>query len=189
MTDQADSTIASPPPKKRVDNYHRHRRRRRYARIEELLHSDARLEEVVDSTDSATTASPSTATTIAPTTTAAYLLDVLNEDPRNPTQTGDLDPVPEEEEEGEGTAEEHEEKEPFLEMYPTIPCPCPCHENNEQREGRPWLGFGNAAYLVCPMCWVDAYMRAHGDKKRGWDCHAYLSDRGKDPLVPASKQC
>ncbi|KAI1771357.1 hypothetical protein F4818DRAFT_429884 [Hypoxylon cercidicola] len=74
-------------------------------------------------------------------------------------------------------------------MYPTVACPCGCHENDERREGRPWLGFGNAAYLVCPLCWVDAYMHAHGDERRGHDCHRYLRGRGKDPRVPASRQC
>ncbi|KAI1399603.1 hypothetical protein F4819DRAFT_488448 [Hypoxylon fuscum] len=82
--------------------------------------------------------------------------------------------------------EEEEQAEP---MYPTVPCPCPCHENTAAREGRPWLAFGNAAYLVCPLCWVDAYMRAHGDGRRGRDCEAYLRARGKDPRVPASRQC
>ncbi|KAI0131742.1 hypothetical protein F4776DRAFT_664566 [Hypoxylon sp. NC0597] len=75
-------------------------------------------------------------------------------------------------------------------LYPgSIACPCPCHENTARREGRPWLAFSNEAYLVCPLCWVDAYMTAHGDEKRLFDCERYLRARGKDPKVPASKQC
>ncbi|KAI0115162.1 hypothetical protein F4814DRAFT_448995 [Daldinia grandis] len=69
-------------------------------------------------------------------------------------------------------------------------CPCPCHESNFMREGRAWIAFSNAAQLVCPMCWVDAYTRAHGgDRRNGFVCETYLRIRGKDPKVAASKQC
>ncbi|KAI1376695.1 hypothetical protein F4677DRAFT_445016 [Hypoxylon crocopeplum] len=67
------------------------------------------------------------------------------------------------------------------------PCPCGCHENTAQREGRPWIAFSNAAYLVCPLCWVDAYM--HDGGWRGLDCDGFLRGRGLDPKVPASRQC
>ncbi|KAI1661807.1 hypothetical protein F4813DRAFT_345784 [Daldinia decipiens] len=71
-----------------------------------------------------------------------------------------------------------------------LSCPCPCHENTCMHEARPWIGFTNAAYLVCPLCWVEAYTRAHGgDQRYGYDCEVYLRDLGKDPKVPASKQC
>ncbi|XXH05114.1 ATP-dependent DNA ligase Cdc17 [Hypoxylon texense] len=110
----------------------------------------------------------------------------------------DLDPIPglepddhdhdhdhDGEGEGEGEGEFAEE-----EMYPTVPCPCPCpcHENSERREGRPWLPFGNAAYVACPVCWVDAYMHANGDGGGG-ECDRYLRGRGKDPNMPAAVQC
>ncbi|KAI1143905.1 hypothetical protein F5Y05DRAFT_407303 [Hypoxylon sp. FL0543] len=101
------------------------------------------------------------------------------------TQAKTAPPPPKQDdcEDAEGDAEEPE-------LYPgSIACPCPCHENTVQREGRPWLAFSNEAYLVCPLCWVDAYMTAHGDEKRLFDCEKYLRARGKDPKVPASKQC
>ncbi|KAI1457251.1 hypothetical protein F4805DRAFT_475369 [Annulohypoxylon moriforme] len=74
-------------------------------------------------------------------------------------------------------------------MWPIIQCPCPCHSSTETREGRPWLAFSNESYAVCPMCWIDAYMTAHGDQSRLVDCETYLRALGKDPKVPASQQC
>ncbi|KAI1393589.1 uncharacterized protein F4822DRAFT_385160 [Hypoxylon trugodes] len=74
-------------------------------------------------------------------------------------------------------------------VIPTVPCPCDCHADTANSEGRPFIAFSNAAYIVCPMCWVDAYMHAHGDEKRGVDCDRYLRGRGKDPKIAASKQC
>ncbi|OTB20357.1 hypothetical protein K445DRAFT_299379 [Daldinia sp. EC12] len=72
----------------------------------------------------------------------------------------------------------------------TPECPCPCHETTVMHEGRPWIGFSNAGYLVCAVCWVEAYTRAHGgDQRFGYDCETYLRGRGKDPKVPPSKQC
>ncbi|KAK6950281.1 hypothetical protein Daesc_008607 [Daldinia eschscholtzii] len=73
---------------------------------------------------------------------------------------------------------------------PTLECPCPCHETTVMHEGRPWIGFNNAGYLVCAVCWVEAYTRAHGgDQRFGYECETYLRGRGKDPKVPPSKQC
>ncbi|KAL7626823.1 hypothetical protein AAE478_003597 [Parahypoxylon ruwenzoriense] len=78
-------------------------------------------------------------------------------------------------------------------METGLVCRCPCHENTAQREGRPWISFTNEAYVACPMCWVDAYTHAHDEPGReGWrgrDCDRYLRESGKDPKVPASKQC
>ncbi|KAI1417643.1 hypothetical protein F5Y13DRAFT_184978 [Hypoxylon sp. FL1857] len=90
----------------------------------------------------------------------------------------------------EGSSEDAEGDTEDPTLYPgSIACPCPCHENTAQHEGRPWLAFSNRAYLVCPLCWVDAYMTAYGDEKRLFDCERYLRAHGKDPKVPASKQC
>ncbi|KAI1467020.1 uncharacterized protein F4812DRAFT_430806 [Daldinia caldariorum] len=71
-----------------------------------------------------------------------------------------------------------------------LDCPCPCHDNTALHEGRPWVGFSNAGYAACPLCWVEAYTRAHGgDRRFGHECEAYLRRAGKDPRVPPSKQC
>ncbi|KAI2472076.1 hypothetical protein F4781DRAFT_428845 [Annulohypoxylon bovei var. microspora] len=74
-------------------------------------------------------------------------------------------------------------------MWPIVVCPCPCHITDDLRDGRPWLAFSNTDYAVCPLCWVDAYMTAHGDDTRFFDCERFLRSLGKDPKVPASQQC
>ncbi|KAI1761721.1 hypothetical protein GGR53DRAFT_533248 [Hypoxylon sp. FL1150] len=180
------------------------------AKIDELLRSNASIEELVGTclgstiTDSTTTMLPPSAKPSTNSQSSPFYSSQMPPPtwyPKTPASGPAPDPDLEDEdatskgkqlaaEAQEEVAEEAEEEdEDEEEMYPTIPCPCACHENNERREGRPWLGFGNAAYVVCPLCWVDAYMRALGDERRGWDCHAYLLARGKDPLVPAAKQC
>ncbi|KAI0011772.1 hypothetical protein F4779DRAFT_615175 [Xylariaceae sp. FL0662B] len=90
---------------------------------------------------------------------------------------------------GEADAQYELEEGEAEEMYPTVPCPCGCHETTPEREGRPWLSFSNASYLVCPLCWVDAYMHASGSENRGAECDKYLREQGKDPKVPAAEQC
>lgn len=135
---------------------------------EEIFHSGQRQHEAKTSTTT-TPSSPSSSAATTTTTTAA------EEDEKD-----GLD-------DAEGDTEENAG--PFQYPESTIACPCPCHENTAGREGRPWLAFSNEAYLVCPMCWIDAYMTALGDEKRLFDCEKYLRARGKDPKVPASKQC
>ncbi|KAI8957538.1 hypothetical protein F5Y11DRAFT_82864 [Daldinia sp. FL1419] len=70
-----------------------------------------------------------------------------------------------------------------------LSCPCTCHDNTCLREGRPWVGFSNAAYVVCPLCWVEAYTHAHGGNQQyGYECEEYLRRSGFDPRVAPSKQ-
>ncbi|KAI1090862.1 hypothetical protein F5B19DRAFT_493984 [Rostrohypoxylon terebratum] len=96
----------------------------------------------------------------------------------------------------DGEADAEVDPIPYPDQYPeasgiwdTIPCPCPCHEDTAARLGRPRLAFTNAAYLVCPACWIDAWMTAHGSQTRPDDCEVYLRAQGKDPMIPASQQC
>ncbi|KAI1104237.1 hypothetical protein F4804DRAFT_332529 [Jackrogersella minutella] len=132
------------------------------------------------STSTTTTTTSSQTSSTATTTATEEDLDYP------PTQPASDSPDGWEDAEGEPEAGEPC---PAAETYPSVACPCSCHENTAHREGRPWLAFSNAAYVVCPLCWIDAYMTAHGDEGRLFDCEIYLRGRGKDPKVPASRQC
>ncbi|KAI1451006.1 hypothetical protein F5Y02DRAFT_424386 [Annulohypoxylon stygium] len=74
-------------------------------------------------------------------------------------------------------------------IHPNIECSCPCHVDTPERSGRPRLIFTNDAFLVCPKCWIDAYMTAHGSTTRSTECEFYLRELGKDPMIPAIMQC
>ncbi|KAI1804391.1 hypothetical protein F4811DRAFT_571066 [Daldinia bambusicola] len=130
-----------------------------------------------------TTAAITTTTTIIATTTTATAEATATTLPMSPTSpTSPASPA--------ATASTLSTATTATPPSDMLECPCPCHENTAAHEGRPWVGFSNPGYVVCPVCWVEAYTRAHGgDQRFGYECEMYLRGRGKDPKVPPSKQC